>query len=144
MKKKMVALVACFCVLIRTASAVQWPGWAHQAENWAKQNGLDTFFLTHPTQAVTRGQVALILYQAAGCPVVSDEIPFTDIPEQYEDAVTWAAAQGLVQGGGNERYAPNRWVTRQEFATILYRGVGLPAPYEYTLSEFADADDVAA
>lgn len=99
MKKKMVALVACFCVLIRTASAVQWPGWAHQAENWAKQNGLDTFFLTHPTQAVTRGQVALILYQAAGCPVVSDEIPFTDIPEQYEDAVTWAAAQGLVQGG---------------------------------------------
>lgn len=144
MKRKIVSLVACFSILLSTAYAALWPDWALQAEDWAKQNGLDEFFLTHPTQAITRGQTALILYQAAGSPIVSDEIPFTDIPEQYEDAVTWVAAQGLVRGVGNERYAPNRWVTRQEFATILYRGAGLPAPYEYTLSEFADDGDVAA
>ena len=92
---------------------------------------------------VTRGQAALMLYQTAGCPAVSGEIPFTDIPEWCADAVTWAAEAGFVQGVGEERYEPNRLVSRQEFALILYRGAGSPDPYAYTLKDFADQGAVS-
>ena len=92
---------------------------------------------------VTRGQAALMLYQTAGRPAVSGEIPFTDIPEWCADAVTWAAEAGFVQGVGEERYEPNRLVTRQEFALILYRGAGSPDPYAYTLKDFADQGAVS-
>ncbi|MGI6180909.1 MAG: transglutaminase domain-containing protein [Agathobaculum sp.] len=113
------------------------------AKNWAQQNGLSEQFIDEPLSKVTRGQIAQMLYEAAGKPEVTAEIPFVDIPENNEDAVTWAAEQGFVQGVGGERYCPNRLVTRQEFAAILYRGFGSPDAYEYTLEHFADRGNVA-
>ena len=50
---------------------------------------------------------------------------------------------GFVQGVGEERYEPNRLVSRQEFALILYRGAGSPDPYAYTLKDFADQGAVS-
>ena len=143
MWKKLTAFFLSLVLLTSTASAGLWPDWAASAEDWAEQNGLSDTFLNHPGMTVTRGQAAQMLYEAAGSPAVSDDIPFTDIPESFADAVTWAAQNGYVQGIGDEKYAPNRQVTRQEFAVMLYRAAGSPAPYAYTLKGFADLDCIA-
>lgn len=144
MRKKLVPFILCILLLIPgTAAAASWPSWAASAETWAIQKGLSETFTEAPSMAVTRGQIAQILYEAAGRPAVSDEVPFIDLPEMYIDAVTWAAANGFVQGVGEERYLPNRLVTRQEFAVMLYRAAGSPQPYAYTLAGYTDAEDVA-
>lgn len=143
MRKKLISIVAAVTLLTGTASAASWPQWADSAERWAEQNGLSKEFTEEPLMAVTRGQAAQMLYEAAGSPEVSGEIPFVDIPEEYADAVTWATEKGFVQGVGDEKYDPLRLVNRQEFAVILYRGAGSPAPYAYTLAGFADVSSVA-
>ena len=143
MKKKLVSMaLICACMAV-SASAAAWPGWALPAQDWAQQHGLDAAFLAAPLQPLTRGQTAQLLYEAAGQPAVTAETPFIDIPEQYEAAVTWAQACGLVQGVGGERYEPNRLVTRQEFAAILYRGDGSPDAAPDALAGFSDREQVA-
>lgn len=144
MRKIIVFLALCSILFTGMASAASWPEWAGQAEVWAEQNNLSETFTENPFQPVTRGQTAQILYEAAGSPVVNTSVTFTDVPEQYVDAVTWAASNGFVQGMGNERYAPNRLVTRQEFALILYRRAGnAKAAHGYAWTGFADASSVS-
>ena len=48
---------------------------------------------------------------------------FTDVVKGswYEAAVNWAAANEIVNGVGNGKYAPNADITRQDMATMLYR-----------------------
>ncbi len=141
--KKIISFTLCALMLTGFASAAAWPQWALSAKIWAQQNGMSEQFVDEPMDRVTRGQIAQMMYEAAGKPEVASEIPFVDIPENNEDAVTWAAERGFVQGVGDERYCPNRLVTRQEFAVILYRGYGSPDAYEYTLEYFKDRIQVA-
>ena len=75
-------------------------------------------------KALTRGMVVSILYRAEHEPSVADlKNPFSDVPENEWciDAVKWAAANGIVQGGANGRFYPDELVTREHLATILYR-----------------------
>lgn len=86
---------------------------------------LFVFFL--PAQAedgpVTRGEFTLLLWQSqGGVPFDKTAHPFADI---YDDgqaqAVAWAYGEGLVQGIGGYRFAPDRPLTREECATLLRR-----------------------
>lgn len=96
-----------------------------------------------PSAKLTRGQTAQLLYEAAGQPTVSTASPFDDVPASYEDAATWAAAQGYVQGMGNGLFEPNRSVTREQFALMLYRQADEPATIETALDGFADGGAVS-
>lgn len=74
--------------------------------------------------------VLLLVQAECGC-------PFSDVPSgsYYETAAAWAAANGIVSGYGDGRFAPGRAVTREELAAILYRY----AQYKgYDLSASAD------
>ena len=73
---------------------------------------------------------------------------FSDVPGDswYADAVAWAAANDIVSGVGNNQFAPNRPVTRQEMAVILnnyagHRGIRLPILRTY--SGFSDDSKIA-
>ena len=48
---------------------------------------------------------------------------FVDVTRNsyYEDAVTWAADNDIVNGTGNLTFSPNANVTREQMAAILYR-----------------------
>ena len=143
MAKKLISTLLSLVILTAAASAAAWPQWADSARIWAEQNGLSDVFLQSPDMLVTRGQTAQMLYEAAGSPAVSAELPFDDVPEAYAAAVTWAAANGFVQGTGDGRYYPDSLVTRQEFAAILYRGAGSPDASSYTLAGYTDQNSVA-
>lgn len=79
---------------------------------------------------ITRGQVATVLYRAAGEPTVSETSTFTDVTdldEYFYDAVVWAASEGIVtgylddDGSSTGIFSPHNYVTRQELATMLGR-----------------------
>ena len=59
---------------------------------------------------------------------------FADVPEgaYYYKAVQWAFSNGIVEGVGGGRFAPNRAITREEMAVMLhnyatYKGIEMPA-----------------
>lgn len=81
----------------------------------------DTTF--SPNAAMTRAMLVTVLYRLEGEPAVSGRSGFSDVTfnSYYEDAVTWAANNGIVNGTSTSTFSPNANVTREQMAAILYR-----------------------
>ena len=63
----------------------------------------------------------------------------------YFAAVEWAASQGIVQGVGNDNFASNAPITREQMAAMLYRYIqirGIEIPANQTII-FADHDAIS-
>ena len=90
--------------------------------------GIGPDHLYFPTWPTTRGQVATLLWRAAGRPPASFESPFADIDPWafYGRAVSWLAEAGLTTGIGPGVFEPHRPVTRAEVVTLLWRWAGSP------------------
>lgn len=142
--KRLVAVGLAAVLLCGGASAADWPSWADEAQAWAVKQGIGESFLSAPSMELTRGQTVQLLYEAAGRPAVSEEMPFTDVNGAYENAVIWAAGQGYVQGTGDGKFRPSASVTRQEFAAMLYRQAGEPAVSGQELHYFSDWSEIAS
>lgn len=99
-----------------------------------------------PEGTLTRAQVAQILYNQAENPEIAEEDRFTDVKSNawYYQAVTWAAQQSIVNGYPDGTFRPNRAITRQEFAAMLYFCAGKPEVSGSLDDAFADGGTVAA
>ena len=85
----------------------------------------------------------------AGSPAVTGENAFTDVEagSWYEDAIIWAAANGIVEGYGDGTFFPDADVTREQMAAILYRYAeyaGLDVTGRGDLTAFPDGESVSA
>lgn len=120
--------------------------WYYDEVKYVYDNGLmdgtgnGTF---SPAISTTRGMVVTILYRQEGEPE-AEMCDFTDIPQGqwYTDAVSWAAANGIVTGYPDGSYRPNNPITRQELAAILYRYAsykGYDVDARASLNAFTDA-----
>lgn len=76
-----------------------------------------------PYQPLSRAMVTTVLYRMAGTPEVTSTASFSDIvPDSYyENAVAWAASEGIVEGYGDQTFRPLKDITRQEMVTMFYR-----------------------
>ncbi len=76
-----------------------------------------------PNMTTTRGMIVMILYRLEGEPTVSGTCPFDDVKSgmYYEDAITWAAANGIVKGYGDNKFGPDDEITREQMVALLYR-----------------------
>lgn len=74
-----------------------------------------------PKTSVTRAMLATILYRLADSPSMTANVPFTDVPsgQWYSTPVTWAAGAGVVNGVGENKFAPAAPVTREQLAVML-------------------------
>ena len=81
----------------------------------------DTTF--SPNASMTRAMLVTVLYRLEGQPAVNGRSGFSDVTfnSYYEDAVTWAANNGIVNGTSTSTFSPNANVTREQMAAILYR-----------------------
>ena len=126
--------------------------WYHDGVHWALEQGLmvgtgkDRFA---PFAATTRAMVVTMLWRLEGEPEAAAESAFEDVAADawYAKAVAWAAEMAYVQGTSASSFAPNRAITRQELATLLYRyvqakGLGFTGLWAFEL-DFPDADQVA-
>jgi len=126
--------------------------WYHEAVDYVIENKLMNGMSAEifaPNGTTTRAMIATILWRQHGKPTVDGDIPFTDVKagEWYADAVRWAAANGIVNGYGNGTFGPNDTITREQFATMLYRyekayGNKAANASDYKLN-FTDADKVS-
>ncbi len=87
-------------------------------------NGMSTTTFA-PEGTMTRAMLVMILYRAAGAEAKGGST-FTDVRKDawYADAVAWAQQEEVVDGVGGNRFAPEAPVTREQFATILWRYAG--------------------
>lgn len=103
-------------------------------------NGItpDTFA---PEQPLTRAQAAAILVRMLGFPMVEDTAPpFADTKGSWaEDYISTARHYGLIDGIGNNLYAPDRTVTRQEIAVMLNNYLGYSGTGQVAFKDVSEA-----
>ena len=69
----------------------------------------------------TRAEAVQALYRLSGILMRVDPCPYPDVPEEYQDAVAWAAVCGISGGVAGDRFAPDEAVTRTQLAVMLHR-----------------------
>ncbi len=103
-----------------------------------------------PEAKLTRAEFLTMVMRAYG--IEADENPtdnFSDAGNTYYTGYLAAAKRlGIAEGIGNNMFAPDREITRQEMFTLLYnalKGIGkLPAAGSVkALADFSDADAIA-
>ena len=79
-----------------------------------------------PDASITRAEVAQMFYRLLRDQDVAEPVQFADVPADawYAEAVGTLAALGIVKGVGADSFAPERPITRAEFAVLCARFAG--------------------
>ena len=100
-----------------------------------------------PKGTVTRGMFVTILARYAGVELDNDSPAFSDTTagRWYTGAAAWAAENGIAAGVGSDCFAPNRPLTRQDMALMLYRfvdvmGLNLPNNLDRAFSDLTSGE----
>ena len=96
--------------------------WYKNGNDWAQRNGISDG--TNPTTAVTREQLATMLYRNAGSPKVIGTLTFADAHSASayaQNALIWAQQNGILSGVGNHCVAPKATAERAQVAAMLAR-----------------------
>ena len=112
--------------------------WYYGPVAWAASEGLmngygDGTGRFGPADGLSRAQMATVLWNYAGKP----STPVSGLPSDcatdafYSEALSWALGEGYVSGYANGLMGPEKDITREQVATILWR---------YEGSEIVDAD----
>ncbi len=123
--------------------------WARHHIDWVYQRDImdgisETLFA--PGEPMDRASAAAAVYRLDkwaymanenNPPVLPGEAAFEDMPSDPDtaEAIIWAAANGIIKGVGNNLFNPSGAITREEFATMLYRYTVLYRAY-YTSGEY--------
>lgn len=137
MKKKLLAILLCLCMVMSLAPAALAAGsapftdvaadaWYADEVQWVYDQSLmdgvgNGNFA--PATTTTRGMLVTILWRLEGEPEPAAANPFTDMADGqwYTEAVIWAAENKIVEGYGANLFGPADDITREQLATILYR-----------------------
>ena len=122
--------------------------WAKEGICFVIENGLmvgTTSTTFAPKDTLTRAMLVTVLYRMAGSPAVDAPSGFTDVADGqwYSDAIAWAAANGIVNGVGGNKFAPSEPVTREQLAAIFFRYAKAEAPEVDVLSGYPDAEAIS-
>ncbi|MBQ3404591.1 MAG: S-layer homology domain-containing protein [Oscillospiraceae bacterium] len=127
--------------------------WYHEGIDFAIESGLmngvaeDRF---DPQGTTTRAMIVTILYRLDGEPAVDGENAFDDVEagQWYTDAVVWANSNEIVNGYGEGKFGPADNITREQFATILFRyaqfkGYDVSVGEDTNILSYNDAFDIS-
>jgi hypothetical protein len=99
----------------------------------------------HPGGSMTRGMIVTVLLRLDG-DTGSYPNSFTDVKSGawYENAAAWANTNGITSGTGNGSFAPNRTLTREQLAVMLYnyakfKGLDVSVGEDTNILSYADA-----
>lgn len=104
-----------------------------------------------PTNKLTRAQMIQILYNLSSQPQVSHQKVFNDVDPSawYGSAVEWATENNIAAGVGNNCFAPNEPITREQMVTFLSKyskqaGVSsIDSEDESILDPYVDKDTIS-
>lgn len=125
--------------------------WAKAAIQYVYDNGLmtgvsDSEFA--PEATTTRAMIVSMLARMENVTSAADA-GFTDVTasDWYATAVNWAAANGIVSGIGDNTFAPNDPITREQLAAMLMKYAqykGLDTTARADLSHYSDAASISS
>lgn len=104
-----------------------------------------------PGDAITRGQFIVMLMRAYG--IAPDETPTDNFADAgncyYTNYLAAAKRLGISNGTGNNLFAPENKISRQDLFTLLYRTLDIlgelpEASVDADLTDFSDGDSVAS
>ena len=107
-----------------TFSDVKESDWHYSAVKYVYENnlmsGTDKGF--EPDAKMTRAMLVSVLFRLSGEERAETDIAFGDVAvgEWYADGILWAASVGIVSGVGDNNFAPDSEITREQMAVILY------------------------
>ena len=121
--------------------------WYQRAVDYVMQEGLMSGYGDGSFGAndrLSRAQLAQILYNKEGRPVVTATGKFSDIREDawYSKAVSWATEQKIVSGYSNGKFGHGDPITRQDLAVMLWRYAG-SLDSSGSVTNFSDADKIS-
>lgn len=103
-----------------------------------------------PNDTATRAEVATVLWRMDDCLQANLLLKYSDVPGNtwYTEAVRWATAAKVVNGYSSTKFGPGDQVTREQFATMLYRyaaylDMDVTAPAN-ALAKFQDVGTVSS
>lgn len=123
--------------------------WYHDGVHYCLDEGImagtsSTTF--QPNGSLSRAMVAQILYNLEKQPAVTGTSAFIDVNGHWAaDAITWAEQIGVVSGYGDHTFQPERSVSREELAQMLYNYAEIKEydlAAEGDLSQFPDGGKV--
>lgn len=125
--------------------------WFYAAVQYVSENNLMNGVAENafgPDIHTTRGMLVTILHRMEGEPQAGEH-SFTDVAEDkyYADAVAWAAENDIVNGYSDTVFAPEKAMSREEMAVVLYRYAqykGWDVSAQGDLSRYADSESVSA
>ena len=125
--------------------------WFYAAVQYVSENKLMNGVAENafgPDTHTTRGMLVTILHRMEGEPQAGEH-SFADVAEDkyYADAVAWAAENDIVNGYSDTVFAPEKAMSREEMAVVLYRYAqykGWDVSAQGDLSRYADSESVSA
>ena len=125
--------------------------WFYAAVQYVSENNLMNGVAENafgPDIHTTRGMLVTILHRIEGEPQAGEH-SFADVAEDkyYADAVAWAAENDIVNGYSDTVFAPEKAMSREEMAVVLYRYAqykGWDVSAQGDLSRYADSESVSA
>jgi hypothetical protein len=94
-----------------------------------------------PNDSVTRAQAATFLARALSLPDDGNDYFVDDNGHVLEGGINRVAAAGITAGCNppdNDRFCPDRALTRAQFAAFITRALGLPTPASITSTTTTD------
>lgn len=126
--------------------------WAAEAADFTGARGLfegTAPAVFDPAKPMTRAMLVTVLYRLSGAPETG-AAAFADVPADawYADGVAWAAENGIARGVGGGLFQPDRSITRQELAVMLWnyarqQGLAPDTAGAGTLNDYRDGADAA-
>ncbi len=114
--------------------------WFYDTVKYTYENGLmngtsDEAFA--PYANTSRAMLVTILWRLEGEPAPLGDCQFVDVPANtwYTKAVTWAAEKGIVTGLTATEFGADADITREQFATILWRYAKNYKGYDVSVGE---------
>ncbi len=111
--------------------------WYADAVNWAVAENItsgtsETTF--SPNDPCTRAQAVTFLWRTADAPELDSDSRmdyydrYYDVStrDYYYDAVIWASNNGITKGTSDRHFSPDRFCTRAQIVTFLWRAAGSP------------------
>jgi hypothetical protein len=133
-------------------SDVRSSDWFYADVEYVVENGLfngtsaNTF---SPNSSMTRGMIVTVLgrlYDADVSDYADSEFSDVEAGQYYSAYVEWAKESGIVNGVGDNLFAPNANISRQDFAVLLMRYADFAQkqfPTTRQFSVFADDAEIA-
>ena len=121
MTRAMIVTVLASCYGVDTTTGQEW---YEAGAQWAVENGVSDG--TNLSHAVTREQIATMLWRLAGSPEADESVlsgypDRASISEWAVQAMAWAVSAGIIAGNDTGELLPQSNATRAQVAVMLQR-----------------------